>query len=240
MTWDSTTATRRLAGMPEPEPLHPDLAACVVRRPGRLAALEHPLIVQAPYIPPLASYVNGLFETLRARADGLLSNGAYEQWLELHAARFRLQVLVEGAGQVDHGAYWELLAALYRREPPACDTPGGLWLKGLGSDKPQRHRFMSRVERQALVDLPQAVETWRILPDDRPAAGFVHFTSAGAAQAVARGALQAAEPPAAAFTLVRGMLPKAAVIAAVQVRGWVELLAPPGAASGEKTLGRAC
>ncbi len=81
MTWDSTTATRRLAGMPEPEPLHPDLAACVVRRPGRLAALEHPLIVQAPYIPPLASYVNGLFETLRARATTLLANGAYDQWL---------------------------------------------------------------------------------------------------------------------------------------------------------------
>ncbi len=237
MTWDSTTATRRLAGMPEPEPLHPDLAACVVRRPGRLAALEHPLIVQAPYIPPLASYVNGLFETLRARAATLLSNGAYDQWLELHAARFRLQVLVEHAGRVDHGAYWELLASLYRREPPACDSPDGLWVKALGCDKPQRHRFMTRGEQQLFAGLPEQSEVWRIVPDDRGGCAFAHFTSPEAATAVARTALQAAEPPAGGFTLVRGTLAKARVLAALQLQGRVELLALPGSATGEQALG---
>jgi hypothetical protein len=78
---DATTATRRLAGLPEPEPLHPDLAACLVRRPGRLPSLEHPLIVQAPYIPPLASYVNGLYDSLSQRAEALLESQAYDRWL---------------------------------------------------------------------------------------------------------------------------------------------------------------
>lgn len=239
MTWDSTTATRRLAGMPEPEPLHPDLAACVVRRPGRLAALEHPLIVQAPYIPPLASYVNGLYETLRTRAATLLSNGAYDQWLELHAARFRLQVLVAHAVRVDHGAFWELLASLYRREPPACDSPEGLWVKALGSDKPQRHRFMTRTEQQLFTGLPEASDVWRIVPDDRAGSAFAHFTSPDAAAAVARSALQAAEPPAVAFTLMRGTLAKAKVLAALQIQGRVELLALPGSAANEQAVGPA-
>jgi hypothetical protein len=237
MTWDSTTATRRLAGMPELEPLHPDLAACVVRRPGRLAALEHPLIVQAPYIPPLASYVNGLFETLRTRAATLLANGAYDQWLELHAARFRLRVLVEHASRVDHGAFWELLASLYRRDPPACDAPEGLWVKALGSDKPQRHRFMTRAEQQLFTGLPEQSAVWRIVPDDRAAGAFAHFTTDEAATAVACGALQSAEPPAGAFTLVRGTLAKARVLAALQIHGRVELLALPGSATDEQVVG---
>lgn len=239
MTWDSTTATRRLAGLPEPEPLHPELAACVVRRPGRLAALEHPLIVQAPYIPPLASYVNGLFETLRERARALLDSGAFHQWIELHAARFRLQVLLENAARVDHGAYWELVATLYRAEQPACDSPEGRWLAALTAERPQRQRFMTQDERLLWARLPDTVEVWRIVPDDRPQAAFAHFPSAEAARTAAHAALLQNDPPAGRFVLVRGSLARTSVLALVRVGEHAQLLALPGMATGERSLGPA-
>lgn len=239
MSWDSTTATRRLAGMPEPEALHPELAACVVRRPGRLATLEHPLIIQSPYIPPLASYVNGLFLSLSKRAAALLENGAYSQWLELHAARFRLPVLVKSAERVDHGPYWELLASLYRGEAPACDGPEGLWLRAITSDKPLRHRFMTREEQRIFASLPPLIQVWRLVPEGRSEAGFACFLAAETALAVARNAMQALHPPADGFSLAQGTLPKAAVLAAVQAQGRLELLACPGSTTGERHLGPA-
>lgn len=239
MSWDSTTVTRRLAGMPELEELHPELAACLVRRQSSLTSLEHPLIVQAPYIPPLASYVNGLFESLSKRAATLLENGAYSQWLDLHTARFRLSVLVKNAHRVDHGAYWELLATLYRAEAPACDPPDGLWLKALSSDKPLRHRFMTREERRVFADLPPLVKVWRIVPDGRTEAAFAHFVAAETAQRVARNALSAPQPPANDFSLVAATLPKTAIVAAAQVQGHLQLLARPGSATGEQAPGPA-
>jgi hypothetical protein len=239
MAWDSTTATRRLADMPPPEPLHPELEACLTRRTGRLASLEHPLIVQSPYIPALAGHVNGLFESLHERAAMLLDTGAYYQWIELHAAAFRLTVLSQNAHRVDHGGYWELLATLYRCEAPACDRPDGQWLEAITAQKPQRHRFMTRAEQQMFAGLPALVPVWRLIPEGRPDGAFAHFVAANAARDVARSALREPSPPVSGFSLVMGTLPKAAVLAAVKVHGRVELLARPGSAKDEQQLGPA-
>ncbi len=96
---------------------------------------------------------------------------------------------------------------------------------------------MTRTEQQLFTGLPEASAVWRIVPDDRAGSAFAHFTTAEAATAVARSALQAAEPPASAFTLVRGALAKARVLAALQIQGRVELLALPGSATGEEVVG---
>lgn len=234
---DATTATRRLAGLPEPEPLHPDLAACLVRRPGRLPSLEHPLIVQAPYIPPLASYVNGLYDSLSQRAEALLESQAYDRWLEMHARAYQLRVLSDKGGKIDHGTWWELVASVFRRELPWFDDETGQWLKALGGDRPARRRFMTPTEAAALDRLPDLLDVWRAVPAGNPAGAFSFFLDEAAARTFAATARIRLELPANAFTLLHGRLQKAHVIALCQSRGMPELLAPPAKAVGEVETG---
>ncbi len=224
MTWDATTATRRLAGLPEPEPLHPDLAVCIVRRPGRLASLEHPLIVQSPYIPPLASYVNGLYTSLLQRADALLASGVHDQWLDLHARQFRLKVLVGHANRIDHGVYWDLLASLFRRELPVTDSADSLWARALDCDKPMRSRFMTRSESIAFEQLPATFDAWHVVPAD-PAptilGAFLDRTAAERFLAVLAARLSR---PATGFDCRPSPLARAQVLALSTSRGTPELL----------------
>lgn len=224
MTWDATTATRRLAGLPEPEPLHPDLAACIVRRPGRLASLEHPLIVQSPYIPPLASYVNGLYTSLQQRADALLASGVHDQWLDLHARQFRLKVLVENAKRIDHGVYWDLLASLFRRELPVCDDADELWARALDCDKPMAQRFMTRSEALAFEQLPATIEAWRIVPAD-PAVHLMNaFLERAAADRFVAAMCARLSRPATEFPCRSEPIAKDQVFALTTSRGTPELL----------------
>lgn len=234
---DATTATRRLAGLPEPEPLHPDLAACLVRRPGRLPSLEHPLIVQAPYIPPLASYVNGLYDSLSQRAEALLESQAYDRWLEMHARAYQLRVLSDKGGKIDHGTWWELVASVFRRELPWFDDETGQWMKALGADRPARRRFMTSAEAAALDKLPDLLNVWRAVPTGNPAGGFSFFLDESSARAFASTARIRLELPENAFTLLRGRLQKPHVIALCQSRGMPELLAPPAKATSEVEAG---
>ena len=224
MTWDATTATRRLAGLPEPEPLHPDLAACVVRRPGRLASLEHPLIVQSPYIPPLASYVNGLYTSLHQRADALLASGVHDQWLDLHARQFRLKVLFDHADQIEHGVYWDLLAALFRRERPVADDADATWARALGCDKPMRVRFMTRAESLAFDQLADTFDAWVVDVAGAPVALLSAFPEQAAADRFVAAASARLSRPPGDFALRQSRLSKDQVVALTNSRGMPELL----------------
>jgi hypothetical protein len=235
--FDSTTATRRLAGLPEPEPLHPDLAACIVRRPGRLPALEHPLIVQAPYIPPLASYVNGLYASLRGRAETTLANRSYTEWLDMHAREFQARVLLDNAARIDHGVWWELVATVFRRELPWFDRPGGVWRKVLACDKPLRQRFMTVPEAEAFAALPANIEVWRPAPVEDPDSAFSCYPDEVSARSLAAAARQQLERPAGSFVLLRGRLPRSRVIAVSLARGVTELLALSSSVTGEQASG---
>lgn len=234
---DATTASRRLAGLPEPEPLHPDLAACLVRRPGRLPSLEHPLIVQAPYIPPLASYVNGLYDSLSRRADALLESRAYDRWLEMHARAHQLTVLTTKGTRIDHGTWWELLASVFRRELPWFDEEDGRWMKALGCDRPSRRRFMTGSEAAALDQLPELLNVWRAVPAATPTAGFSFFLDESSARTFAATARTRLELPEGTFALMQGRMQKPHVIALCQARGMPELLAPPAKVVGETHAG---
>jgi len=225
---DATTASRRLAGLPEPEPLHPDLAACLVRRPGRLPSLEHPLIVQSPYIPPLASYVNGLYDSLSKRAESLLESRSYDRWLEMHSRGHQLRVLTEKGTRIDHGTWWELLASVFRRELPWYDEEDGRWMKALGSDRPSRRRFMTGSEAAALDQLPDELEVWRAAPVANAAAAFSLFLDESSARTFAATARARLELPEGTFAVLRGRIHKPHVIALCQARGMPELIAPPG------------
>jgi hypothetical protein len=237
MMFDSTTATRRLAGLPEPEPLHADLAASIVRRPGRLPSLEHPLIVQAPYIPPLASYVNGLYGSLRARAEATLANRNYAEWLNMHGRRFQLQVLLDNAARIDHGVWWELVAEVFRRELPCFDRADGAWRRALASEKPLRQRFMTPAEADALAALPETIDVWRPAPVDDPARALSFYTDEAAARAIGRTALQQPESDGGSLVLLQARLPRARVLALSLARGVTELLALPASAAGERVRG---
>jgi len=234
---DATTASRRLAGLPEPEPLHPDLAACLVRRPGRLPSLEHPLIVQSPYIPPLASYVNGLYDSLSKRADSLLESGSYDRWLEMHARGHQLKVLEEKGARIDHGTWWELLAIIFRREMPWFDDEDGRWMKALGCDRPARRRFMTGAEAAALDQMPDLLNVWRAAPVARPAAGLSFFLDESSARAFAATARVRLELPDGTFAILRGRVQKPHVIALCQIRGMPELIVPPAKVVGETQTG---
>ncbi|MEO8037329.1 MAG: hypothetical protein ABI794_01090 [Betaproteobacteria bacterium] len=234
---DATTATRRLAGLPEPEPLHPDLAAYLVRRPGRLPSLEHPLIVQAPYIPPLASYVNGLYDSLSKRADALLESRAYDRWLEMHSRTHQLGVLLERGTRMDHGTWWELLASLFRRELPWFDDEAARWSRAIGADRPSRRRFMTNSEGAAFDQLPDLVDVWRAEPTDRPGSGFSFFRDESGARTFAATARNRLELQEGTFSLFTARLNKADVIALCNSRGMTELLAPPAKAVGEAPIG---
>ncbi len=224
MTWDATTATRRLAGLPEPEPLHPDLAACIVRRPGRLASLEHPLIVQSPYIPPLASYVNGLYTSLLQRADALLASGVHDQWLDLHARQFRLKVLVGHANRIDHGIYWDLLASLFRRALPVTDDVEGWWVRALNSDKPMRSRFMTRSELLAFEQLPATIDAWQVVPADPVLTILGAFLDRAAADRFLAVIAARLSRPATEFDCQARPIAREQVLALTTSRGMPELL----------------
>jgi hypothetical protein len=234
---DATTASRRLAGLPEPEPLHPDLAACLIRRPGRLPSLEHPLIVQSPYIPPLASYVNGLYDSLSKRADSLLESQSFDRWLEMHARGHQLRVLAEKGGRIDHGTWWELLASIFRRELPWFDDEDGRWMKALGCDRPARRRFMTSSEAAALDQLPDLLGVWRAVPMEAPAAGFSFFLDESSARAFAATARARLERPEGSFQLLHGRMQKPHVVALCQARGMPELLASPAKVVAETQTG---
>ena len=224
MTWDATTATRRLAGLPAPEPLHPDLAACIVRRPDRLASLEHPLIVQSPYIPPLASYVNGLYTSLLQRADALLASGVHDQWLDLHARQFRLKVLVDHANRIDHGIYWDLLAALFRRELPVTDDAEARWARALDCDKPMRSRFMTRSESLAFEQLPGTIDAWHVVPADPGLTVLGAFLERAAADRFLAMMAARLSRPATEFACRASSLARQQVLALTTSRGMPELL----------------
>jgi len=234
---DATTATRRLAGLPEPEPLHPDLAACLVRRPGRLPSLEHPLIVQAPYIPPLASYVNGLYDSLSKRANALLESRAYDRWLEMHSRAHQLAVLVERGTRMDHGNWWELLASVFRRELPWFDDEAGRWMQAIGADRPSRRRFMTHSEAAALDQLPDLLNVWRAVPTNQPGAGFSFFLDEASARTFAATARVRLELPEGSFTLLKGRMQKPHVFVLCNARGMPELLAPGAKAIAETPIG---
>ncbi|MCW5623768.1 MAG: hypothetical protein KIT73_03510 [Burkholderiales bacterium] len=232
MSWDSTTATRRLAGLPEPEPLHPDLAARLVRRAGRLPALEHPLIVQAPYIPPLASYVNGLYESLRQRAEALLVARNFDSWLDLHSRPHRAEVLVLHADRIEHDTWWSLLASVFRSDPPWHDDEPRHWTRALSSDKPQRTIFMTRQERELLDTLPAMISVWRAVPAADPQSGISLFLDRETAQDFAREAVEQLQLESGDFVLQSARIPRSRVLAASLARGMPELLAADGTVEG--------
>jgi hypothetical protein len=215
-------STSRLRDLPVTETLHDDLAPWVTRQPGRLPALEHPLMTQSPYVPQLAGYMNAIYATVRQQADNLLSRRAYAAWLELHARDHQLGVLVEHASRIEHGDWWALLGDLYRRDLPLLDTDG-TWAAALRTDKPLRQRFMTPADARAFLALPHALTVWYPVDLKNRRLGAGVFADEAAAwrhaetvsrRTASRGGLN-----------VRGrVLPKSALLAATHARGALELL----------------
>lgn len=201
-----------------PEPLAPELAACLHQ--GSLPTLKHPLVFSIPYHPALNGVLNASLAAKRKALAKAIDSGDFRSAIFLHERPYRFSAFTALMGGMSDRDYWGLLGTIYVDSENLHEVDN---LRGLmAADRGERHWIMTEEERNALATLPDLVPVWKGVHKGYRWDSDWSFTTS---RAVALWFARRFNLP--QKTLLQGFVEKQHVAAYFTRRGEAEILADP-------------
>lgn len=187
---------------------------------------------QISLLPPeVAAILRRGQRALAAKKGWAFRRQDWEEYLGLHGHDTVALGFVRIAPELDGPTYWRLLSQTWQRvEVPSAQST--LWRTLLSDSRPGHEEMMSSIEQATLGALPESVNIYRGVGHPDYACGFAwtidRERAAWYAGYAGRACIRArVEGDIGAPSLVRGTIPREAIIAYLEGRGDAEVVALP-------------
>lgn len=202
------------------EDLHPDLMPFVEN--GEWPMLRHPLVYAVPYFPQWNAMLNQQYSHKMEALEQAEREQNWSSYIWLHERPYRLQAFLTAMPDMTDADYWSLLHEVWV-DSENIRQNAEVWETLLLSNRPERERFMSAEEHEAMVALPDPIPVFQGHTLDRDD-GWSWTTDENVAVWFARrfGMLEDATP-----VVTVGTMPKSAVVGYLLSRSESEILGDP-------------
>ena len=145
---------------PMAESLAPELEPYLSEPKDGWQVLQHPLVYQVPYFPPMNAVVNRILRNKREQLLIAREGRNWQRYLMLHERPYRLNAFTVIESLLTDTHYWELLGDLWQDSENIWQN-FPVWTSKMKSLRPERHNFMSKEDKERLDAMPKRLTIYR-------------------------------------------------------------------------------